>query len=41
MQKFSRTIGIIGAMDREVEAIKDALEEPFTERIAGADFTKN
>lgn len=39
MQKFSRTIGIIGAMDREVESIKDALYEPFTERIAGADFT--
>lgn len=39
MQKFSRTIGIIGAMDREVESIKDAIDEPFTERIAGADFT--
>ena len=39
MQKFVRTIGIIGAMNREVEAIKDALDEPFTERIAGADFT--
>lgn len=38
MQKFSRTIGIIGAMDREVEAIKDALDETFTECIAGADF---
>lgn len=39
MQEFSRTIGIIGAMDREVEVIKDALDKPFTERIAGADFT--
>lgn len=39
MQKFSRTIGIIGAMDREIEAIKDALDAPFTVRIAGADFT--
>lgn len=39
MQKFGRTIGIIGAMDREVEAIKDAIDEPFTEHIAGADFT--
>lgn len=39
MPEFSRTIGIIGAMDREVEAIKDALDAPFTVRIAGADFT--
>lgn len=39
MQEFGRTIGIIGAMDREVEAIKDALDTPFTEHIAGADFT--
>lgn len=34
MQEFSRTIGIIGAMDREVEAIKDVLDAPFTVRIA-------
>ena len=41
MQKFSRTIGIIGAMDREVEAIKDALDEPFTERIACLLYTSD
>lgn len=37
-QRRNRTIGIIGAMDREVQTIKDSLKNVSVESLADADF---